>query len=823
MYRKGGTALAMRSSHRPRFSEWQHPDVRAFLKSDTARERVVASQAKALLVVSTTAPIVARLVGATAGVVSWLATAIDALGTVGALFAVFRLVLLALVSTNHGANTNASDARRAAAVSTTDLSPSQRVLIGERAGGSDVSSRSPSRGEHDTDDAVGGGTHFVDAAGGSPASVRRRFGATSKTRGWDSESSQNQNAQNMHQRLPNDGPLFVGITGSLPGLNRDADGDAMDGYDDMARDGYRRAESTHRETVPYGQTDRASRGGQNGAGAVGSAPRKSPHRLQTVSGNGSRNEFSPRLPDSEGDEVFERHLRHLGDAVDREFDLRENNGNATGGFGSSPGGSPGLQQTGGWGRKSPHSAGYGASPGTPFTNHNGTPGSVHSAHGGSPGGRYQFRPSPPPRARAEPSQYGNGRREPVGSPRGTLNGDGGLSTSDLFATLHAEGCEMGDVWADRLREWFAFRVLKPLVATLERSDADVTNALAALGEKNVRVRSLVANQEEHGNQFGGGSTQGGYASGAYEQDAMVLEQVRTRLEQMLGLAKASLAQTPAPGMGGAGGMFGGGGGGMFGGGGFGSGGGMFGGNNNSTYGSNNPQQQLHEKEVQVRLLTNACDACITHVRLIGLLRAESPRGLLPATPAGYVSSRICELAESSCVADFTHASGGDFGYEKWSTDLPNDAHLVCYLFCAFLETPGWVFSANGVATIEGSSRSAGAAAGGGSLYFARPPPPHVERFTAVLASRPPPVGGNGASKENGCAVVMPRGMADPRFSVYCGGDAPFVFDGPNGVWRSLCALALHARERNGGVLGTTRMGAANIALESIFQVPGRVL
>ena len=79
-------------------------------------------------------------------------------------------------------------------------------------------------------------------------------------------------------------------------------------------------------------------------------------------------------------------------------------------------------------------------------------------------------------------------------------------------------------------------------------------------------------------------------------------------------------------------------------------------------------------------------------------------------------------------------------------------------------------------------------------------------------------------KENGCAVVMPRSAA-PAFAVYCGAtgdDAPRVFYGPNGVWRALAALALHARERNGGVLGATRMAAANVALDSVFM-PGRLL
>ena len=133
------------------------------------------------------------------------------------------------------------------------------------------------------------------------------------------------------------------------------------------------------------------------------------------------------------------------------------------------------------------------------------------------------------------------------------------------------------------------------------------------------------------------------------------------------------------------------------------------------------------------------------------------------TPPGYVARRVAELAEGSCVSEFAHDAGGDWGSERWSGDLPNDAQLMCYLFCAFLETPGWTFAREGAATTEGSRGGVShGAGGGGALYFARPPPPHVERFVAVLSTRPP-----SAIKENGCAVVMLRSAA-PAFAVYCG-------------------------------------------------------
>ena len=107
--------------------------------------------------------------------------------------------------------------------------------------------------------------------------------------------------------------------------------------------------------------------------------------------------------------------------------------------------------------------------------------------------------------------------------------------------------------------------------------------------------------------------------------------------------------------------------------------------------------------------------------------------------------------------------------------------------------------------------------GGVALCISRGHRHRVERFVAVLSTRPP-----SAIKENGCAVMMPRSAA-PAFAVYCGAvgdDAPRVFYGPNGAARARRA-GLRTRERGGGVMGTTRMAAATSSTTSFM--PGRTL
>ena len=119
--------------HRPRFSEWQHPDVKSFLRADASRERAVASQARALLAFSALVPLLARLARATVGSGATLAASIDALSGAAALFAVYRLALLSLAGARRGGGADgiaAASAGRAAAASETDLSPAQRRLVG---------------------------------------------------------------------------------------------------------------------------------------------------------------------------------------------------------------------------------------------------------------------------------------------------------------------------------------------------------------------------------------------------------------------------------------------------------------------------------------------------------------------------------------------------------------------------------------------------------------------------------------------------------------------------------------------------------------------
>ena len=594
-----------------------------------------------------------------------------------------------------------------------------------------------------------------------------------------------------------------------------------------------------------GGFDRRAPGGFDSAG--GGAPHEGPRRSPRLAPRGAS---SP-----------------LGDERDDRDDRRRSPGF---GFDSGRGSIP-LDASGGGFSSS------GGGVGSAF------PSSGGDAFGGSPSGpRASARASP--RERAEARVFA--ALSSPGGPRGRTarlddHSRGGYGYGYGYGTSPPSGSPRHihlppapppvDVWTDRFREWVAFRLLKPLAALVETSHARVNDALGALGESSVVVSPLC--------DFEGRSSDA-RTSALIERDWGLLDAARERLE--LAHAHANRAaeearrNAAAPAFGGGGSSLFGGGGGGFGG----FGGGFGGGAPRPQPGAPSPASAsaLAEKERHASALLEALEAVTAHLGLVALFRGELPGGLIPATPPGYAARRAVELAQGTCVGEFAHDSGGAWGDRAWSPELPSDAQLLLYLFCGFLERPGWrfdvvdggVFGGGGgggerfkgvqgspaaaasphhhrghhplggvgvgvgvgvgsplspgvgvgvggaLDPAAGSSASPLSSSGGAPLHFARPPPPHVERYVAVLASRPPAPPGVGA-----LALVMPR-SAGGGFALFADGGVAHAFEGPHAVFRAVVALLAHARERHGGVLGRCRMAAADVALESVFA-PGRML
>ena len=126
----GGVEVDIASTMRvptARFVEWQHPDVKAVLRAEAHRGRVVATQAQILLAFSVSAPLISRFVGATVLPSAAFSGVIDTLAVLGVALALYRLLPLTVSS-----RVIASDevgAERARRDGT--LSPQQRALLGD--------------------------------------------------------------------------------------------------------------------------------------------------------------------------------------------------------------------------------------------------------------------------------------------------------------------------------------------------------------------------------------------------------------------------------------------------------------------------------------------------------------------------------------------------------------------------------------------------------------------------------------------------------------------------------------------------------------------
>ena len=848
-----------------------------FLQAGSGGGRAVAFQAQILLVVAFAAPLVARFIAATCvdlgGAVLHVPAAelevdaglsgepaggpklrrlailaVDAIALCSCAVALYKLVSLSSSTMGSGSPEHGTTTERRFISPEAALSSQQLKLMGGRGDTSrGPAAASPGVGSHGR--SIGGGgagrppPHSPASAAGGAAGTHLRH----RLRGeGGAETVDATDASAPRRRFGGGGsaasggewgqsPVFVGLGPLTP------------------RDDGRNGETHWGAPVMSGRS-----GGAFGSG--GDAYRASADRTSPMGRSPSPGAAlgGPRV-DSEAD--VEEHIASLGSAIDDAFAedaaTTAQDGRLHVGFGGdlgvSAGGSPwaGYQNAYGtpsptlgggdgpysgptpasYGGQTPRSGGFAYPGGHPSASLRGSsPSPMGSA---SPVGAYQFRPSPPPRSRASPRGGGGG---PDASRLSPASCDSGA----VFAALDGQDrAPPVEVWTDRLREWFAFRLLHPLAAALQRSDAAVMEALEALGETSVRVAPLVGNARDGaayafsgaamlggnlgGNPGMGVGAPGGHSGltgsadmnraaaaagaqmdGSQDSESLMLEQVRARLEHLVTQATSvtPVASGFGSGLVGGGGLFGGVGGG---------------------FGAPTSKPQQHEQQRErERLLKSALEAVVTHLRLMALLRGELPKGLLAAVPPGYMSKRILELAEGTCVANFSYASGGEWAGEPWSRELPDDSQLLCYLFCAFLEVPGWVFAADGRATTGGSSGGMPAAAtagrgGSARLYFAQAPPPHVERYSAVLTSRPP-----GSVGEGACTVVMPSSVP-PVFIVVTAGDVSHAFGGHGGMFRALVLMLLHAYKKNEGSLGATRMGAAAVALDSIFNTPGKVL
>ncbi|CAM6112603.1 unnamed protein product [Calypogeia fissa] len=328
-------------------------------------------------------------------------------------------------------------------------------------------------------------------------------------------------------------------------------------------------------------------------------------------------------------------------------------------------------------------------------------------------------------------------------------------------------------WRDRLRQWFSDVLLNPLVRKIDSSHLQTMAAASNLGLA-VSVSEIGSKQDGWLTPISSdGSQQEWLTTMAPDEDAF-LHQFRSALLQ------ARDGHIPTQ---------------------------------NTLSGLSPPQDRVYNLHIQACL-----DAVTEHQRLKALMKGEWVKGLLPQSSirTDFVVQRIRDLAEGTCVKAYEFWLNGEV-YDKmskrWISDLPSDAHLLLYLFCALLEHPQWMLHVD--PTSYPSTQSSN-----NSLFIASLPQKerYPEKYIAIISGAPPVL-------HAGATVLAIGKQSPPVFALYWDKKLQYSFQGRSALWDAILLLCYRVKLAHGGVVRGINLGspAFNLlsVLEPCFESPSR--
>uniref|UniRef100_A0A1J3DPQ1 Transmembrane protein 209 n=1 Tax=Noccaea caerulescens TaxID=107243 RepID=A0A1J3DPQ1_NOCCA len=325
-----------------------------------------------------------------------------------------------------------------------------------------------------------------------------------------------------------------------------------------------------------------------------------------------------------------------------------------------------------------------------------------------------------------------------------------------------------EYWRDRLRQWCSSVLLKPLLNKVETSHIQVMQTALKLGV-NVTVTQVGSDQPTNGTATTAlpvDRTKGWQPSYSLDEDAL-LYQLRATLVQSIDASMQKLR----------------------------------------TENQQFQQQQQQQQAALIPVMQECVDAISEHQRLQGLMKGEWVKGLLPRSsiPADYTVQRIRELAEGTCVKNYEYNGRADVRErnKKWSLEPPTDAHLLLYLFCAYLEHPKWMLH------LDPSSYT-GTQASRNPLFLGVLPPKErfPEKYIAVVSGVP-------STLHPGACVLAVDKQSPPTFALYWDKKVQFTLQGSAALWDSMLLMCHRIKVGYGGVV--RGMNLASSALD-ILQV-----
>ncbi|EFJ43501.1 hypothetical protein VOLCADRAFT_96395 [Volvox carteri f. nagariensis] len=321
----------------------------------------------------------------------------------------------------------------------------------------------------------------------------------------------------------------------------------------------------------------------------------------------------------------------------------------------------------------------------------------------------------------------------------TLNPSSPEEVEEFVVTVLRARQEWLELWTERLREWLAGRVLKPLVAAVVSAHEPV-NALLQQFNQSPRLPPLPDIVSDV------------RSAGVVDVDG-VLRSLQTSLSQHVA-AQPAAAMTP--------------------------------------------------KAKELLAAVNR------YADLLAVLRGKRPSDILPPSNTAYVWTRIQQLAESSCLKEFTWNGGAAYAGRPWSADqLPNDSALVLYLFAAYLDAPGWQFTAPPNTQAEGGTQP---------LYLGTLPsgPRSSAACSALLTYRPERHG-----KDMDALLGLQLQGTTPLFCYMAAGRLMVLANWYQyvGVFHAIIFFLQYHKVRYNGAIGRQQMDDPDLALDAVVQPP----
>ncbi|GAB2215172.1 hypothetical protein Drorol1_Dr00019551 [Drosera rotundifolia] len=307
-------------------------------------------------------------------------------------------------------------------------------------------------------------------------------------------------------------------------------------------------------------------------------------------------------------------------------------------------------------------------------------------------------------------------------------------------------------WRDRLRQWFSSALLNPLLSKIETSHIQIMDAATKLGIS-ITVSPVVSD-----------SPSAGLPASGPDEDGL-LHQLRASLVQTLDASQRSLMAN---------------------------------------------MQQSPQQSAVFPMIQECVDAITEHQRLHTLLKGELIKGLLPQSsiPAEYTVQRVQELAEGTCLRNYEHKWSPetyDKLKKKYILELPDDSHLLLYLFCAFLEHPRWMLY------VDPPSHS-GTQSSKNPLFLGALPPKDrfPEKYIAVISGVP-------SILHPGACILAVGRESPPIFALYWDKKPQFSLQGRTALWDSILILCHRINVEYGGFVRGIHIGSSALSILPIFD------